>query len=144
MPATRHAQRLAIVDSRGNRDIDGAVLGKAATPTAVRAGLLGNPAATAAARARLLPHHLAERRAHDLAQLAGAVAVGAGDDRRPRRGTRALALLARDDEFDGNLDGLADRRLGERQLDRDARVGTGLGARLPEATEPSARAPEQR
>ena len=82
-------------------------------------GCSGIAAVAAAAVAHRGAHELAERGPRDGLELAGAVAARAGDDRRPRLGAVAVAVLAAHLGLVGDLDPLAARRLREVDADRD-------------------------
>jgi hypothetical protein len=95
---------------------------------AVRARLLGDAAAAAALAAGHRAHELAERRAHDLPHLPGAVALVTGVHRGAGRRAVAFADIAGGHELHVEIDMDARERVGELDLDRRLRVRPRLGA----------------
>ena len=94
VPVAGQAHGLAVVDARRDVDAELAPLRAAAAAAAVGAGALGDAPAPAAVAAGHRAHELAERRAHDLAHLAGALALAAGQHLGALGGAVALADLA--------------------------------------------------
>src|SRR5258706_10996258 len=127
----RDAEAHALLDARGDRDLDLALLGDAAGAAAVRARVLDERPLSAAARA-------GGRHGEEALVAVDLAAAAAGRARRrARAGLRAgpaagrAGLLAL--QGDRALDALVD--LLERELERDLEIASGLRTRPPAAAE---------
>src|SRR2546429_7963390 len=90
----RHAQLLPVVDPRGDRQGDVALLALAALAAAARAEPVDGLSCAAAARTRRDVHEPSEHGLLDLTHLTTAVALLARRDRRARLGPVTTAALA--------------------------------------------------
>ena len=119
----------AVLDARGDADLDRTAGAYAAVTRALLARVADDRPEAAALGARPGGHDLAQERPGDLGDLAAPVAhvtgvgVGAG------RGARALADLAEHGRVDDQLAGGAEGGLAQVELDADGRVAPSPGPR---------------
>ena len=117
MPGAGDPDPLPGLDPRRDLDLPGARADGPALASALRARLLGDPALAAAGRAGAGAHHLTERGARDLAELAAAATRLAGADRRSGLGAVPPAALAGRDRLERHLASGARQHLLEAHLD---------------------------
>src|SRR6266540_6054090 len=127
--ALGQAESLPAVDPRGHLDVDAPGGVHATFAPAVAARREDLAAGGAARRARRRRDHLAEDRAADLAHLARPSADVATRRVRPGLASRAVAPLARDRHPDLDRVHDTERRLLQRELDRDLGVDAPRRAR---------------
>src|SRR4051794_8999653 len=113
VPPAGDPDALAVRDPGRDVDAHRAVLDPVRAAAAHLARLLGHAAVAAAHVADPRSHELAEARAGNGLDLAGALAARAGDDRRARLGPVAVAVVAQDLGLVGDLDGRSVRGVGE-------------------------------
>ena len=132
--AVGESQGRPVLDAGGHLDGERALLHAAPLAAAVAAGVRDHLARAVATRAGDARHHLPEQGLAHPAQLAGPLAVEAGDRLGSRRRAAAGAGGAGDGKADGDLLAAAEDGLGEVQRQSDLRVRAGLGAPATEAS----------
>src|SRR5262249_19391906 len=124
VPCAGEADALAVVDPRGDLDVERPLVERAAGAAAGLARVLDDPAGAAALRARHGAHELAEDAARDLLEPPGTAAAPTGRD--ARAGLDAVAAAG--PTLDGGLDGHARSRPARRVDELDLDLGRDVAA----------------